>query len=117
MWRFAAPSAASTSTTRLPSVARKIPTFAATRLLPTPPLPPPIATTCGIIERAHNRAGAIRSSAVKRWMAGSPGDFQRADGGSHDRRVLAAERAHIEPYPAVLDPADHRHRSASQRRV
>jgi len=45
MWRFGAPNAASTRITRLPSVARKIPTFAATRLLPTPPLPPAMATT------------------------------------------------------------------------
>src|SRR5262249_50062903 len=48
MWRFAAPNAQSTRTTRLPIVARKMPTLAATRLLPTPPLPPPIATTRGV---------------------------------------------------------------------
>ena len=60
MCRFGAPNAPSTSTTRLPSVARKIPTFAATRLLPTPPLPPPMATTRGVIRPAGIAQGGAR---------------------------------------------------------
>src|SRR5690242_17151107 len=61
--------------TRLPSVARKMPTFAATRLLPTPPLPPPIATTRGVIHAGAYRPLPRRSSTVRalRWS----GRFRR----------------------------------------
>jgi hypothetical protein len=47
MCRFGVPSAASTITTRLPRVARKMPTLAASKLLPTPPFPLATATTLG----------------------------------------------------------------------
>src|SRR4051812_5795818 len=110
MCRFAAPNAASTSTTRLPSVARKIPTFAATRLLPTPPLPLPIATTRGIIEGAHNRGRAGRSSA--RWPpVQCSRRFTAEAAGSHPRlarpRIFRRRsRATPEPGPLAVGARD-----------
>src|SRR4051794_41953033 len=85
MCRLAAPNPASTRMTRLPSVASKIPTFAATRLLPTPPLPPPMATTRGIIERAHNR-DPPRAVKRRRPPYSPRGDLQPAASAGRRRR-------------------------------
>ena len=123
MCRFGAPNAPSTSTTRLPSVARKIPTFAATRLLPTPPLPPPMATTRGVMKR-HARPRAAkrkRDPGKTAASAGRPRATSRRARGPRRRprpaRRPRHDRPDVEPQPAVLDPADHRHRRGAQRRA
>jgi hypothetical protein len=48
VWRFDAPRSKSTITTFLPCLANKVPRLATIKLLPTPPLPPPMEYISGI---------------------------------------------------------------------
>ena len=66
VWRFAPSTSVSTATTRAPARASEAARFAARKVLPTPPLPPPNATRRGALSGvALASASVARSSGAR----------------------------------------------------